>query len=165
MLGFMACLTEIVNNRPGCFGSGNSTKVLPLKHRAAELELPSPLTPRSFQQPDVVFLQVCASMQGEPCDKHCFWCLSAVWFQGCRELASCGGCSEEGVGLFSQATSYGTRGNGLKLCSGRFRLGMRKNFFMERVVRHWDGAPKEMLASPSMEVFKRRVDGMLRDMV
>lgn len=42
---------------------------------------------------------------------------------------------------------------------------MRKSFFMERVVGHWDGTPRLMLAPSSMEVFKRRVDGMLRDMV
>lgn len=67
-------------------------------------------------------------------------------------------CIQMGVGLFSQVTNDRMRGNDLKLHQDRFRLEMRVNFFMERVIRHWNRQSREVVQSPSSEVFKRWVD-------
>ncbi|KFO80395.1 hypothetical protein N303_08416, partial [Cuculus canorus] len=55
--------------------------------------------------------------------------------------------------------------NGLKLRQGRFRLDIRKKFFTVRVIGHWKRLPREVVAAPSLEVFKASLDGALSRLV
>ncbi|KFQ42630.1 hypothetical protein N333_04195, partial [Nestor notabilis] len=76
-----------------------------------------------------------------------------------------GAYKDVGEGLFDRDCCGRTRGNGFKLKQGKFRLDIRKKFFTVRVVRHWNGLPKEVVNAPTLAVFKSRLDRALGDIV
>ncbi|KAG6928718.1 hypothetical protein G0U57_007578 [Chelydra serpentina] len=76
-----------------------------------------------------------------------------------------GGSKQDGTWLFSVVADDRTRSNVLKLQWGRSRLDIRKNYFTRRVVKHWNGLPREVVKSPSLEVFKAWLDKALAGMI
>lgn len=69
------------------------------------------------------------------------------------------------VGLFCQVASDRTRGNGFKSSQGRFRLDIKKHFFPEMVIKHWNSLLREVVETPSLEAFKSLVNVAFRGVV
>jgi len=76
-----------------------------------------------------------------------------------------GAYKKDGVRLFSWLCSNRTRGNIFKRKKDKFRLDIRKKFFTMRMVKHWNGLPREVLDAPSLATFKVRLNGALYNLI
>lgn len=73
-----------------------------------------------------------------------------------------GAYKQEADQYFTLSDSNRTGRNGIKLKEGRFRLGVRKKFFAQGVMRHWHVFPREVANVPSLKV---RLDGILGSLI
>jgi len=64
------------------------------------------------------------------------------------------GVRRMGPNSFLVVPSDTTRGNRHRLKHRMFQLKMRKNFVTLRVTEHWNRLPREVVESPSLEIFK-----------
>uniref|UniRef100_A0A669QT73 Uncharacterized protein n=1 Tax=Phasianus colchicus TaxID=9054 RepID=A0A669QT73_PHACC len=85
------------------------------------------------------------------------------WAKVVLKHLRCGGQSGE-ARLFSAVCGGRTRGNSQKLQHRKFHTNACKNF-MVRVVRCWNRLPREVVESPSLEIFKTFLDTYLCDLV
>ena len=53
---------------------------------------------------------------------------------------------------------YQLRGNNRRIYKVRSRGEIRRNFFNQRVVDHWNNLPQEIIAADSVNIFKSRLD-------
>jgi len=72
---------------------------------------------------------------------------------------------KDGDRLFSRTCCNRASGNSFKLKDCRFKLDIRKTFFTSRVVKHWNGLPREVVDASSLETFKVRLNGALSNLV
>ena len=93
-------------------------------------------------------------------EKRRLWGDLIVAFQYLKEAYK-----QERERLFVRVDSDRTRGNGLKLRQGKIRLDIRKKFYTQRVVTHWNRLPQGVVDAPSLEAFKARLDVALGSLV
>ena len=96
--------------------------------------------------------------------KSCF--LSNYSFDRIKDLINVykylkGRCKEGRAKLFSVVPSGRTRGHGQKLKHKSFPLNIRNHFFTVRMTKHWHRLPREVVESPSLEIFKSHLDMVL----
>jgi len=76
-----------------------------------------------------------------------------------------GNSGGRGADLLFLAISDRTHGNRMKLHQGKFRLDIRKRFFNERVVGHWNRLARKAVKAPSLSEFKGHLDNALGHIV
>jgi len=73
-------------------------------------------------------------------------------------------CGEVEVSLLS-LTSIRMKGNGPQVAPEEVQVECQEKFILQRVVRCWNGLPRDVVEFPSLKICKRCVDVVLRNMI
>ena len=75
----------------------------------------------------------------------------STWLNGKEKIS----CSQ----FFTPySCNYNTKGHCYKLTTTRCHLDLRKNFFSQRVVHHWNELPDSVVNASTVNTFKNRLD-------
>lgn len=72
---------------------------------------------------------------------------------------------EGGVDFFSLVPSDRMHRNSPKLLQGKFILNIMKHFLTERVVKHCNKLPRQVVYDPSLSVFKGHLNNALNNIL
>lgn len=75
------------------------------------------------------------------------------------------GYQEDGAWLFTAVHDGRMRDNCHQSKQGKFKLHIKKSFLTVRAIKQWNKLPSEAVQSPSLEVFKTRLDKVLSSLV
>lgn len=67
--------------------------------------------------------------------------------------------------IAKEISQHINKGDGSQLHQARSRLYIRKYFFPERVVRHWNMLSREVVNIPGLSVFKRHLNNAFNNML
>lgn len=143
------CNTRL-GSSPGCFPACSTALV---SQTRAALELCSFETPQSVWLPKELKLPCWGEILQECCRAGLVWRREDSREASLLSPNTWKELEPGGDGLFSQATS-----NSFKLHQEWFGLDFRKNWFIGKVDKHWEGLPREAVESPALEGFKAQVD-------
>jgi len=76
-----------------------------------------------------------------------------------------GSCQEDRCSPFARSHLERTRGSGCKLHQESFHLHTRKTFFAVRTIDHCNNLPRDVVESPSLEVFKTQLNKVLHNLI